>query len=288
MCGDGIKVQQEQCDDGNTISGDGCSAACLVEPGHQCTTTLQFPSNNLIIPIVYRDFLYGGTTVPGPGHPDFEINNNFGVYTGAVSLTLGSNGKPTLTTPVKPPYSNATYFCWWYNDAGCSGPGSTNPYGKLVYRDAANKSLALQLTYQPIHSNYSWVYDTTSFFPIDGLGWNAGGTPQVLLSHNYHFTSEWHYAFTYSAASSPEFIFVGDDDAWVFINGRRAIDLGGIHGAASGFVTLNAATASVFGLADGGAYAIDVFHAERHLTNSNYRVEMIGFQVATSVCAPVV
>ena len=36
-CGDGIQIWNS-CDDGNTISGDGCSATCDVEPGYACTT----------------------------------------------------------------------------------------------------------------------------------------------------------------------------------------------------------------------------------------------------------
>jgi len=45
FCGDGIRQDPEQCDDGNTSDGDGCSADCLVEmecgdgsldPGEQC------------------------------------------------------------------------------------------------------------------------------------------------------------------------------------------------------------------------------------------------------------
>jgi cysteine-rich repeat protein len=35
-CGNGIKEQNEACDDGNTVNGDGCSAMCQVEPGFQC------------------------------------------------------------------------------------------------------------------------------------------------------------------------------------------------------------------------------------------------------------
>lgn len=33
-CGDGISdpLAGEQCDDGNTIDGDGCSSSCLIEP----------------------------------------------------------------------------------------------------------------------------------------------------------------------------------------------------------------------------------------------------------------
>jgi cysteine-rich repeat protein len=33
-CGDGIVNGSEECDDGNTGAGDGCSATCTIEPGH--------------------------------------------------------------------------------------------------------------------------------------------------------------------------------------------------------------------------------------------------------------
>jgi cysteine-rich repeat protein len=37
-CGDGILREPEQCDDGNVLSGDGCSTICLIEDGCQPTT----------------------------------------------------------------------------------------------------------------------------------------------------------------------------------------------------------------------------------------------------------
>ena len=40
-CGDGILVLiTEQCDDGNTVSGDGCSANCKREVGFYCEGTV--------------------------------------------------------------------------------------------------------------------------------------------------------------------------------------------------------------------------------------------------------
>lgn len=37
--GDGYLDPEEACDDGNTISGDGCSSDCLtIEPGYECPT----------------------------------------------------------------------------------------------------------------------------------------------------------------------------------------------------------------------------------------------------------
>ena len=40
MCGDGIRIlwnTAEQCDDNNTVAGDGCNATCQIEPGFVCS-----------------------------------------------------------------------------------------------------------------------------------------------------------------------------------------------------------------------------------------------------------
>ena len=38
FCGDGILRLVEQCDDGNRMSGDGCTQTCAVEAGWTCPT----------------------------------------------------------------------------------------------------------------------------------------------------------------------------------------------------------------------------------------------------------
>ena len=45
LCGDGILTDPEECDDDNTTSGDGCSAACDIEPDTQVDTGPATPSN---------------------------------------------------------------------------------------------------------------------------------------------------------------------------------------------------------------------------------------------------
>ena len=35
-CGDGVNYGLNECDDGNTLSGDGCSSTCAVEQGWSC------------------------------------------------------------------------------------------------------------------------------------------------------------------------------------------------------------------------------------------------------------
>ena len=288
VCGDGLKFPSEDCDDGNTKDGDGCSSTCKIERGWTCTAANQPPAATLTIPILYRDMLYFRTTIPGPGHPDFENFNN-GLTTGLVQSALGSDSKPvwrsnTGNNTAGPSLNGAVNFCWWYHQTGCNGAGSTNTFDKLVFVDAGGNPTTLTLT--QISPNV-YQFDNQTFFPLDGLGWNAGANPQTTNNHNFAFTSELHYPFTYQASSSPTFDFTGDDDVWVFINGHLAVDLGGIHGATNGSVTLDTAHATAFGLVNGGMYTIDMFQAERHTFASTYRLTLSGFVHTVSTCAPI-
>lgn len=38
ICGDGIQTFDEECDDGNSQDGDGCSGECQIEDGWKCIT----------------------------------------------------------------------------------------------------------------------------------------------------------------------------------------------------------------------------------------------------------
>ena len=59
-CGDGFVLQgQEQCDDGNNVSNDGCSAECVSEVAAQC---LQ-PYNTFKEATRLKSFNDNGTTV---------------------------------------------------------------------------------------------------------------------------------------------------------------------------------------------------------------------------------
>ena len=51
--------------------------------------------------------------------------------------------------------------------------------------------------------------------------------------HNFSFTSEVRYWFPYDSTKTYKLDFLGDDDVWMFVNRRLAVDIGGIHTAAA-------------------------------------------------------
>ena len=110
-----------------------------------------------------------------------------------------------------------------------------------------------------------YTYDNSAFFPIDGQGFGDEGNP-----HNYHFTYEIHAQFTYEGGEV--FTFTGDDDLFTFINGKLAIDLGGVHGPQNQTIDLDQQATSL-GIAVGETYPLDFFFAERHTTQSDFRID---------------
>ena len=101
------------------------------------------------------------------------------------------------------------------------------------------------------------------------------------------FTSEVRYWFQYDSTKTYTLDFTGDDDVWVFINRKLAVDLGGIHTPVQGSVTFGAGAAAKFGLTNGQVYEVAVFQAERQTNGSSYRLTLSGFNAAPSECRPV-
>ena len=179
-------------------------------------------------------------------HPDFE--KFLGDDRGIVKDTLGSDLKPvSASSGTTPTTTGAASFDQWYRDV--AGTNIAIPY-------------TLVLT--PSGNGVS-TFDAPFFFPIDNQGWGNQGRV-----HNYHFTFEIHLQFAYAGGET--FMFTGDDDVWVFINRKLAIDIGGVHAAESASIDLDA-RATELGIAPGKTYPMDVFSAERHTVDSHFRID---------------
>jgi len=287
-CGDGLKLPEEECDDGNLSSNDGCSEDCKLEPGWSCVQKAEIMTS---VPVVFRDMLgLISTSTDPPPHPNFEVGrDSAGLALGMVMDTLGDDGKPVYNPNVdaaKSVTTNADDFHSWYHDSDYSS----------VVVDTLPLVAAAGGTYVYDHSgtyrNGAWV--TPAFFPLDGRGWatppdgpeipSLGTCDLDRAKHNFYFTSEVRYWFEYQGGESLS--FVGDDDVWVFVNGMLAVDLGGIHGAETGSVTLNATAATTYNLTKGKIYEIVVFQAERHIVRSSYKLTLGKFSRTRTDCSP--
>jgi fibro-slime domain-containing protein len=262
-----------------------------------------------VLPVIYRDFNMFGQ--PG-GHDDFEasargIKNSDGtvfkgwndIGCGLVEPTLGADGKPHAfagTADVKEGVTLPGMVGRQQrvvSGSGCWTAANPTPTGDCMigtckqwditpasysikstatfdqwYNTVANVNMEipgeLPLALDPTSGDS--IYDTNAFFPIDMKGFgNTTGQ-----AHNYHFTTEIHVKFKY--ATGQKFTFRGDDDLWIFVNGKLALDVGGQHQALMGVIDFDA-QAAMLGITAGNSYPMDIFHAERQTAESNFRIQ---------------
>ena len=209
----------------------------LIDAPQTTVDTSQLACGDL--PVTIRDF--------SASHPDFETFSGNAAYTGLVADQLGVDKKPVYAAAgATPQTTGPAEFNEWYRDV----PGTNQTFPIVITLTETSPGL--------------FTYDNLAFFPIDNLGFGNEGN-----EHNFHFTTELHTRFLYRGQEV--FTFTGDDDFWLFINNRLAVDLGGLHPSLSQTLDLDAA-AGQLGITTGGTYDMDIFHAERHTTASNFSI----------------
>ena len=68
------------------------------------------------------------------------------------------------------------------------------------------------------------------------------------------------------------------------MNGKLALDIGGLHPRLEDSFILNPAKAASLGLVDKQMYEVAIFNAERHTTDSNFKLTLRNFIKKRSVC----
>lgn len=268
--------------------GVGSGGGGTVGPGDTCGAEL---------PVTYRDFQ------AYPAHPDFEVSakeirdNNGDIYKGwndagcgMVMATLDPSRKPILFTGT--PQQNGglnVKFGLGERQRVVEGPGCWKSSGDFdplddcfvtecktwefdsiptseitsasSFSDWYNTKEGVNREIKGVLALDNGTFDSKEFFPLDGQGFGNEGR-----EHNYHFTTEAHVKFTYERGQV--FTFRGDDDLWIFVNNKLALDLGGLHQPLTGTIKFDD-----LGLTAGQQYDMDIFHAERQTDASNFRVQ---------------
>lgn len=221
-----------------------------------CSSTLQ---------VTFRDF--------NESHPDFEWGIKHGGWTGdvvranLVAPALGPDQKPVFLS--NKGCGNPPACDWTLDHTVITSKETFDQWYRTVPGTNYELPKTLELVETPPGSG-KYVFDSSAFFPLgtdEGFGVTPAGNS---LGKNFLFTTEIHLKFGYEQGQ--KFTFRGDDDLWIFVNGTLAMDLGSLHSPYEGTIDFDA-QASTLGITPNNTYAMDIFHAERQTSGSNFHFE---------------
>ena len=168
------------------------------------------------------------------------------------------------------------------------GLGGTDRWFSAVDGKSASYIGALKLEYSARGAEFSFYND--EFYPIDKAEFSKGD--QVNRDgHNHLFTMNFAVPITVLMDGHEALEITADDDTFVFMDDKLAIDLGGVHDAMSGQLIIHN-DGEVYAATEGEELAytgiklvrdagtmLRIFHADRDAAGSVFAVRLLGMNV---------
>ncbi|MBK9579954.1 MAG: fibro-slime domain-containing protein [Fibrobacteres bacterium] len=215
-------------------------------------------------PTFYPPFAETNSGVNYPGTTTTTDNcthSGGGVTTGLVKPVLNARGRPEWSGKVDCDIGKTTDGPqYWFDSLWKSSTGViSNTKSAGATQMNAFHCIRDTLTLDATGYYRTSQKDSLNYFPFD----TATSVPAPFRQGNpdYHFAMHAKAAFEYTPGL--KFTFAGDDDLWIFIDKKLALDLGGQHGRQKGVIDLDG-----LGLIEGKSYQFDMFYTERHTTGS--------------------
>ncbi len=237
--------------------------------------------------------------------------NNFQLCSfGLVESELGSNGLPSFTNGVSAPTNlfggdkaiGKTTFSDY--NLGFKQVGDTYTLTSVTQGSGANSQTVLSNldSFQPYKVGNTIKFFSNEFWAMDKVPYwgNVGHDMKFGASKNrWYFGEKEQEAFSWSFPSSDfgkdrnayfgmeyevkfnldkdyvgplEYLFFGDDDMWVYLDGKLICDIGGVHSATGEYVDLwkhiKDETGAALTHGDGQEHSLKFFYTERGASGS--------------------
>ena len=209
-----------------------------------------------------------GLTSDKMSNGSLMLNTNSGTVEAPFFNEDFINGNNSKNTKLGEIYKNVS-FPFVKKDFTVNGSGKVEYwYYYSADQNEANKNL--QLKQASVNGKYylegtdEKIYGSdasgnatgeTNFFPFNSTHDKYGSQSSAASKLNYGFGQKLEFTFrltedgtildTNGAKVPIEFVFDGDDDVWIYIDGELILDIGGAHGKVEGVIDFNNRTSTV-------------------------------------------